>query len=175
MNGTDPQGWDGILEPGEEILWQGRPGGGISWAGLEPRKVLFGVVFSGFALFWSFKAATIRMQAPLPVRLLLPLFGLAFLYQGAKLAGADRIWQALQRRSSWYTLTNRRAFIATDLFGRKKLSSWPITAETVIDFVEGARSSLFFAREGSNRIGFERIEGGRELLGLMRKLQRENT
>ncbi|MDV7141318.1 aspartate carbamoyltransferase catalytic subunit [Tropicimonas sp. TH_r6] len=175
MNEAAPQGWDGILEPGERVLWQGRPSGDISWAGLKPKKVLFGVIFSSFALFWTVKAITMPVEAPLPVRLLVPLVGLTLLFKGAKLAGADRIWRAITRRSSRYTLTDRRAFIATDLFGRRKLRSWPITAETVIDLVDGTRSSLFFAREGSERIGFEMIEDGRAVLSLMRTLQRENT
>lgn len=176
MNAT-PNGWEGLLAPGETILWQGRPSGQVTFAGLDARRTIFGLFFLGFALFWTFGAVSHTGEAPTPARLLFPLFGLLFIYQGAKLAGGDRIWQAYERRHSWYTLTSERAFIATELFGRRNLRSWPITSTTILDYEDGRTGSVFFAdRSGSfargRRIGFEFIDDGREVLDLMRRVQR---
>lgn len=173
---TPPAGWEGILHPGERILWQGRPSGKVSFAGLDPRRTLFGMVFFGFALFWTWTALTTD-SAPIPIRVIAPMIGLFFVVQGARLSGADRIWQAFVRQRSWYTLTSQRALIATEVFGRRNLMSWPITPRTVIDFVEGSEQSVLFADTGGRfsgrrRIGFELIEDGREVLSLMRQVQR---
>ncbi|MGR3492221.1 MAG: aspartate carbamoyltransferase catalytic subunit, partial [Shimia sp.] len=85
------------------------------------------------------------------------------------------------RRHTWYTLTTRRAFIATDkpIVGRK-LSSYPLAPDTKIDFIDGPPDTIHFAEKthrGDNGttvtpIGFERIDGGREVLRLMRGVQR---
>lgn len=179
-----PEGWDGILEPGETVLWQGRPGVRVSVRELEARRVGFGLIFAGFAVFWMISAA--RAGASGPMGAVFPLFGLPFLVLGLKLAGAGIFWDAFLRRRSWYTLTNRRAFIATDVFGRRSLESWPITPETVIDFDDGPEGGLWFAdrpaarwkvatRTGRERIGFEQIDGVHEVLRLMRQVQRGAT
>ena len=55
---TAPAGWEGILDPGERILWQGRPVPGIVWRPQQMVTFLFGLAFAGFALFWMLMAAT---------------------------------------------------------------------------------------------------------------------
>ncbi|MFD0981732.1 aspartate carbamoyltransferase catalytic subunit [Tropicimonas aquimaris] len=172
-----PTGWEGILHPGERILWQGRPSGEVTFAGLDPRRTIFGIAFLCVALIWTSKALSLGAGAPLPMRLVAPLAGAFFVFQGAWLAGGERLWQAYARRRSWYTLTSRRALIATELFGKRALQDWPITPRTVIDLVEGPPASVLFADSGrrfagGRRIGFEMIEDGREVLSLMRQVQR---
>ncbi|WP_068108859.1 hypothetical protein [Tropicimonas marinistellae] len=176
MSGTRGD-WDGILAPGEKILWQGRPEPGLSFRGLDPRRVLFGLAMLAIAVFWTLGAARATSDAPLVLRLLFPLVGVLFIAQGARLAGGARVWQAWLRARSWYSLSNRRAFIATEIFGRRGLNSWPITADTAIGFDEGPPASVYFADAGSRfgrggRVGFERISEGREVLNLMRRIQR---
>ena len=172
-----PDGWEGILEPGETVLWQGQPRPGVSFAGLDLRRTLFGILFLGFSLFWVVASASATDDAPLPVQILFPAAGLLFVFQGARLAGGDRLWQAWVRRHTWYTLTNRRALIATEVFGRRGLEAWPITGRNALDLVEGSPGSIFFADTGrpfgrGRRIGFEGIDDAREVLALMRRVQR---
>ncbi len=51
-------GWDGILEMGETIPWQGRPDSHFRIKIGQIPVLLFGSAFSGFALFWMLTAAS---------------------------------------------------------------------------------------------------------------------
>lgn len=167
---SDP--WAGILDEGERILWQGRPDGGIA---LRPRNIAmaaFGLFFAGFALFWMIMAAQAGGG--------FWMFGLIHFTVGAGIVASALFWDAFRRRRSWYTLTDRRAFIATDLpLMGKRLRSWPITADMGLDFVDGPLQTVNFAtetRRGKNgprtrTFGFERIADGREVYRMMRDIQ----
>ncbi len=94
------------------------------------------------------------------------------------------LFSAYRRQRTWYTLTDRRAFIATDLaVSGRRFKSYPIDEDTRLDFVEGDPSSVHFAeavRRGRNStyripVGFERIENGREVYRLIRKVQAGDT
>ena len=164
--------WGGILDADEEILWQGRPDGALS---LKPENIplaLFGLVFAGFALFWMIMAASAGG--------LFWSFGLIHFSVGIAMIIGPSFWSAFRRRHSWYTLTNARAFIATDMpgFGRR-LKSYPITGGAKLEFIDDNPPSLIFAtqtRQGKNRpyqvaIGFERIMEAREVYKMMRDIQ----
>lgn len=169
---TIKSGWESILDPGENIIWQGRPDGAIT---LRPRNIMlliFGLFFAGFALFWMIMVAQAGGG--------FWMFGLLHFAVGAGIVFAALFWGAYRRRRSWYTLTNTRAIIATDLpLIGKRLKSWPITAESVLDLQQGPPDTVNFAetikrgKNGSYRvsIGFERIEDGREVYRLMRDVQ----
>ena len=165
-------GWDGILDPGEAILWQGRPDGAftVGWGAGVP--VLFGLVFAGFALFWMVMAAQTGG--------FFWMFGLIHFAVGLSIALGPLLWPTWRRRHTWYTLTSKRAFIATDIpFRGKRLDSYPITADTVLSFLDDTPATIHFAetltqtQKGVTRrkIGFERIADGRKVLGLMRQAQ----
>ena len=55
---TAPAGWEGILDTGETILWQGRPDGKIVLRPANTATFVFGLAFAGFALFWMIMAST---------------------------------------------------------------------------------------------------------------------
>ena len=84
------------------------------------------------------------------------------------------------RRHTWYALTDRRAFIARDLpvMGRS-LKSYPITAETVIDYQQNTLDSIYFASQTKRTkngtrdvpIGFEQLDDGPHVLKLIRQIQ----
>jgi hypothetical protein len=167
-----PTGWEGILDPGERIIWQGRPDGAVT---LKPRNILllmFGLFFAGFALFWMVMAAQAGG--------FFWVFGLLHFSVGMGLVFAALYWGAYLRRRTWYTLTNRRALIARDLpvLG-KKLKSWPITEGATLALIPGPPDTVVFAqktRRGKNStyqvpVSFERIEDGRKVYRLMRDIQ----
>ena len=168
-----PTGWEGILDPGERILWQGRPDGSVT---LRPGNIMllvFGLFFAGFALFWMILAAQAGG--------FFWMFGLLHFSVGLGIIFAALFWGAYLRRRSWYTLTNRRALIARDLpLLGKKLKSWPITADSVLELIQGPPDTLNFAQKtkrsknGSYQVpvGFERIEDGRKVYRLMRNVQK---
>lgn len=177
-----PEGWQGILAPDERILWQGRPDGGFTLSAAQIAVAMFGMSFAGFAALWIVLAAraggvfwalgTIHFSIGMLIALV-GLFGGTFL-----------------RRRTWYTLSNRRAFIATDLpFMGRSLRDFPITPDTPITFHEGDLSSIMFAthsgvvdlapprhrprRVYTSRVGFERISDGRRVLAIFRQAQRD--
>ncbi len=171
-----PPGWEGILDPGEAILWQGRPDGKVAWRIGHVFSFLFGLAFAGFALFWMVMASQAGGG--------FWMFGLIHFFVGLGLAFGPPFWSAWKRRHTWYTLTDRRAFIATDLPMRgRALKSYPITKSTALDYQAGEPATIHFAHEyrstknGSRRvpIGFERIEGGAEVYRIFRHLQQEEA
>lgn len=166
-------GWEGLLDPGEEILWQGRPDGAIVF---RPRNVMmffFGLMFAGFALFWMIMASQAGG--------LFWMFGLLHFSVGVGISFGGIWGPAYKRRHTWYTLTNQRAFIASDMpIVGKKLQSYPITREMVLEFVDEPLASVHFANKRKRTkngsylvpIGFERIVDGRNVYRMMRDIQR---
>lgn len=169
-----PAGWEGILDPGEVILWQGRPGGGLYLRGRDVIFFLFGMVFCLFALVWMLGTPG-----------LLSLTALPHFCAGLAIAFGGPLWSMIRRRGTWYTLTTRRAIIATDLpvLG-KQLNSHPIDARTGLRLLRHARTeSLHFAEEvrrGRNGtykvpIGFDHLTDANAVMGLIRDIQAGNA
>jgi len=167
-----PTGWEGILDPGENIIWQGRPDGAIILKARNIMSVIFGLFFAGFALFWMVMAASAGGG--------FWMFGLIHFSVGVGIIFVAAFAGPYKRRNSWYTLTDRRAIIASDLpILGKKLQSWPITAASTLSLIQGPPDTVIFAektkrtKNGSRQvpIGFERIEDGREVYRMMRDIQ----
>lgn len=170
---SHPPGWSGILDPGETVLWQGQPDDSIILGPGTIGLLLFGVVFAGFALLWMMMAAQAGGA--------FWMFGLLHFSVGVGICIGAVAWTPWKRHHTWYTLTDRRAFIATDMpvMGRN-LSSWPITPETVLQTDGGDPATIWFheeVRQGRNgpsrhRVGFERVSDGAMLYRQMRKIQK---
>ncbi|WGW04810.1 aspartate carbamoyltransferase catalytic subunit [Tropicibacter oceani] len=178
---SPPPGWEGLLDPGEVILWQARPAPGLSLGRVQPMRHVMGLIFVTFSLFWMSVASSITGQIKEGPVGLFPLFGLIFLAIGMWNAGLFVIWNAFVRRFTTYTLTNRRGFVAsnTPLLGRK-LKSYPIQPDTPLEFEGDDPGTIWFAerhvmtKNGSHRhrIGFERIPEARKVYALLRQIQR---
>lgn len=169
---TASAGWEGILDGDERILWQGRPESGIVFRPGNIVVFLFGLAFAGFALVWMILASTAGGY--------MWTFGLIHFSVGIGLAIGPIYWSAYCRRHTWYSLSNKRAFIATDMPLRgRRLSSYPIDENTILDYDNAAPATIYFheeTRRGKNRtyqvpIGFERVSGGDELYRLFRSVQ----
>lgn len=169
-------GWEGILDTDEAIRWQARPDGAVTWQTVTISKVLFGLVFSGFALFWMIMASQAGGM--------FWMFGLIHFCVGIGIGIAPLYWNAYRRRNSWYTLTNKRALIATDMpLQGRKIKSYPITKQTPLELEMLDLGSIYFAtkmRHSKNRsyevkIGFERITDAGHVFSLMRDIQKETA
>jgi len=168
-----PEGWRGILGDGERILWQGRPDQAFRINIRNVPLALFGAVFAGFALFWMAMAAQAGGA--------FWMFGLIHFFVGVGMIYSATYWTVLKRRRTWYTLTDRRAFIATDFpFRGKRLDSYSLTPRTRLSLKAGNPGSVVFAREErrGNKgrrytvdIGFEHIDGAEKVYALMREVQ----
>ena len=168
-------GWAGILNPGERVIWQGQPDPAPDFTGWRMSDGLFGGAFAGFALFWMVMALG-QVPGGTFIGLVFPLFGLPFLVLGLQRAGGERLWQAYMRRRTWYTLTTERAFIATNVLGRRQLAAYPITPATKLD--RDGRDIWFAtdivrSRRGTDRrrVGFTHLSDPARVEGLMRQLQ----
>lgn len=181
---TQLSGWEGILAPGEKILWQGRPDPAFHLAAVHVFSGLFGLIFAGFALFWMALATSAGG--------FFWMFGLLHFCVGLCIMLAGPLGGTYVQRHTWYTLTDRRAFVATDLPLRgRSLNDYPITPTTPVTFHDGALSTIHFATHSgrvtsstfnlrfrnarsyrTSPIGFDRISDGRHVLSLIRQAQR---
>lgn len=169
-----PAGWEHILEDGEIIRWQGRPDGAVVWKLAKISSLMFGGVFAGFALFWMIMAAQAGGE--------IWMFGLIHFFVGIGVGIGPVFWSTLRRRRSWYTLTDKRAIVATDMPTRGRvLRSHEITKDTVLKIDETDPASISIStgrRHRKNgrrkaRISFERIADAEQVYDLLRDIQKE--
>jgi hypothetical protein len=171
-----PAGWEGILEDGEQILWQGAPDPGVVFALNQLPEILFGVFFAGFALFWTTMASLTGG--------IFGLFGLPFLVVGLTIIFKSNYLMAYLNRHTYYTLTSRRAIIATSYpHAKREMKSYPIDAKTELELTQqDDLGSIVFHRkiwrsrnsaDHTKNIGFYRIQDARRVFSLMRQIQQE--
>lgn len=190
-----PAGWEGILSPGEQILWQGRPGTGADWGLLLHSSTLFGLFFAGFAVFWIGTALSMMGGAgdsvPPMFRLFFPLFGIPFVLVGLSMAFGPLLSDWIERKGTYYTLTDRAAFIARSALGRRQLDRYALDEEIRPMLEDGDPGSVWFQGVAGGgplwagirvngrrytppprRIGFRRVEDARGVYARMIAAQR---
>ncbi len=203
-----PSGWEDILSPGETILWQGRPDSQIAWSDLFSRRTVRGAAMTAFAVFWMVQASRITGYMT-QVRFgpegnepfggltsYFPYFGLICLAGGLYAMGGRLVWDAMKRRRTWYTLTDRAAYIATDLLGRK-LDRHELRPDQPLELEDGEPGAVWFAERlvhhpgrwetvggdrryqepftARHRVGFERISDARTVWRLLSEAQGQAT
>lgn len=159
-----PKGCAPVLGEGEVVLWQGRPRRRIRVVRRFVPASIAGAMVLFFTLFWTGAGADLVVTFR-PLLLAVGLYALV----GPHLA------EMIRRRRSCYTLTNRAAYIGTDLFGRS-LAGYPITPETRIrtrpGFIYFASRMVEADDETHEKlIGFELIEDFDKVLDLIRGVQ----
>lgn len=126
-------GWEEFLGDDEQILWQGAPDAGVVWWDILSAKSITGVFSIVFAVAWL--NVTSAMVAPqgfgqtslvAPMSPLFQLVGVGLVLMGLHQIVGRVIWDAYVRRHSWYTLTDRAAFIASAPLGRRRLKRLPL-------------------------------------------------
>ncbi len=179
--------WAPHLEPGERLLWAGRPAAGLRFALSDLGPTIAGAVFVAFSIVWVSTAAGQGGPAVLPWLGLLPLA------IGVWLLIGRRLWDAYRRARTAYALTDRRALIATAHAGRR-LRSLPLSELDEPEARFGPETTIVFFRESplgqrfrqgpvpegrirerpanAREIGFERIPDGERVFGLIRAVRR---
>ena len=171
-----PHGWDGLLDAGETIVWQGQPSARITFQGADIASVGMGVFFIAFSSFWIAMAHQITSGGKDffgPIAMIFPLFGLPFFFIGLYNAAGRFVWDAVLRRRTHYTLTSERAFIAVDHpFQGRLLTDYPMTDRSDISLQVGPPDSVWF-RSRPKAVGFVMIQDARRVFSLMRNIQKE--
>lgn len=138
LSGDVPDGWQGILTPGERILWQGRPDARLALSRNGGGFMAFGLLFSGFAFVWMAIAALAGGWGW--------LIGIGHFALGMLIALGMPLLDRRRRRRTWYTLTDRRVLIATDIPPEgRKLESWPIAPDAPISLTGGRLPDILLA------------------------------
>src|SRR6056297_2760163 len=111
-------GWDGILHPDERVVWPGQPSAMPHFRIRDPMEFGLGLSLA----FGPVAPTTILWIGGGPEWLFfLPSFAL-----GAWFIAGWCLWEAWCRRRTWYSLTDRRAFVATAVMGRRRLRAIPL-------------------------------------------------
>jgi hypothetical protein len=164
--------WGALLREGEQILWQGRPSSRLRLEFRSPFEPLFFLVFTGFSVFWMAGASAAGG--------VFWMFGLLFFAIGSYQLFGIHFWRAFVRSASHYSLSSQRAFIATEIFGKRRLDSYDITRASPLSLQDGTPGSVFFAeriKRGENSdavipIGFEMIADARQVFSMIGRIQR---
>lgn len=188
-------GWNDVIPRGERLLWQDRPASDIRHTDFLNGRLLFGLAFTAFAVFWITAAAAMtRASGAFDF---FPLFGVPFVLVGLHLMIGAPLWDAYERSRSWYALSDRAAYIATELIGQRKLVRYALSEMNSIELEDGERGTVWFRRDisvqssyrgsrtggstrstyfATTRIGFKRIISPRSVHSLiLRSLNAEQT
>ena len=116
-------GWDGLLNEGETLLWQGRPEVGFDWTMLLTKETPKGLFIVLFALIWIGIALQVTgdNEAPFLMRILFPLIALPILLGGLRQAFGPALERYYRLRTTTYSLTSEAAYIAIERGGKRQL------------------------------------------------------
>jgi len=136
----------GELEPGEKLLWVGRPDArrvGMQSIGL----LFFGIVWTAFSIFWVAMAFVGTSQSHSPGSIAFPLFGVPFVLIGCCMLAAP-FWAYRKGLTTVYAVTNRRALIISGA-GARSVKSYSKDDIGAIERTERADGSgdVSFARQ----------------------------
>ncbi|MBA4490548.1 aspartate carbamoyltransferase catalytic subunit [Paracoccus sp. S1E-3] len=166
-----PPGWQGILDEGEQILWQGQPAKGIRFEAPDLRHIVPAIFIICFGLFW--------MSLAVQANLFMAAFGLFVVSSALWQTLGPIVRPAFIRARSFYTLTDRRAIIATDLpYQGRRLTSYPIDRATPLEYLASDPPSILFGPPTGDkrpRAGFNYIADADQVMAMMRKIQRSQT
>ena len=174
--------WQGLLAQDEVLLWQGRPQVRYDWTLLIHKNTPKGLFIALFAAAWIGLALSVTgdNEAPLLMRFLFHLIGLPILWKGLQTAFGPSVRSYHRLKGSTYSLTNRSAFIATSIGGKRQLERFDLHDGTLTPSLEeGDPGSVWFitrskpdgtwqiGASATEQIGFERIPEARQVYRMM--------
>ena len=115
------------LSSGETLLWSGRPRQGVVFRGSDVFVIPFSLFWFGFAVFWIHGAY--NSGAPLPF----VLFGVPFVLMGLYFVFGRFIFDSLNRRGTYYGVSNDRVLIVSE-FPTTKTKSLGLSTLSDITF-----------------------------------------
>ncbi|MEJ6395170.1 hypothetical protein V8J82_18045 [Gymnodinialimonas sp. 2305UL16-5] len=136
-----PEVWDDELEPGEKLLWTGRPARGLRLTQEVAALLGFAIAAHGVGAFILY--LTIGENGQIPTAPLVFLGFLSFIFIGISVLF---IWfETSMRNCLYYAVTDRRAIILNTHEGPPfRQTSYPITPDLKLSVSLGRRQTLWF-------------------------------
>ena len=169
--------WDGILRPGERILWQGAAQSGEPYRQASPAQLIAGFAIIVIYALYSFRFADIAENRG-EALILHAISGTVIAVFLIHIFGKPML-DAYKVRRRFYTLTSRRAFIGSTPFGRRTLEEWPVNRAMAIEREDGLLRHVHFAGgsfrtrwdKDIEKIGFRNIPDAAHVHSLMLQVQ----
>jgi len=170
------------IGPNEELLWSGRPPGGIRVHGSDVFLIPFSLLWAGFACFWEASVVSSGIS-------FFALWGIPFVLVGNYLVWGRFLVDAWQRSRTVYGVTSERIIIRSGAIGRS-IKSLNLRTLSEISLNEGrhgngtilfgpsgpfgsrfnASGSTWFNR-GQQTPCFEMVPSAQEVYNLIRNAQ----
>lgn len=164
--------WAALLDDDEQITWQGRPDARLhfAWAvSIIPIMNIFGILF-----------LLVPLRSPSEQGTLFWLYGVVPCVFGLYALIGIHFWKADLYRNTYYALTNMRACIHRTTWRKRTVTAFNIRPFSPRVLVDGPTQSVLFGNSNQNRkfgrlenaIRFDYIQDGRNVMTLLRKVQR---
>jgi hypothetical protein len=164
------------VQPGETLLWAGRPGQGLRFQSSDLFLIPFSLIWGGFAVFWESQA--IRMNTPL----IFKLWGIPFVLIGLYFIAGRFLWDRWVRSKQIYALTDRRLIVmrgesvtSSSLFSLPHLAlKTDRSGSGTIDFGQpqlGRSSGLAVWAPSSAGASFQFLNNANEVFALISRAQ----
>lgn len=176
-------GWEDYFDPGEMLIWQGAPERrsrltptmiGLAIFGTPFLMAGLGVSFGGLAFMLGFDFGWAKAAGGF----FMFLFGMPFMGAGAGMVFGPYYAQSRAHKYVRYALTDRRAYIASNWWKRRKMEVLTIARDAPVT-IENDRSVYFHTIVGTDsdgdrsteRKGFENIADAIKIYRLLREIQ----
>lgn len=144
MSSEDQARWRPYLDPGEQVLWSGRGGGGIAFSSIDFFLIPFFLIWTSIPAMVFFVPGDGEGAPPLPI-LFIPAL---FLIIGSYMLVGRFFVDAFRRTNTFYAVTDRRALILKQAFGAR-FHSIPLTPELELNVTPGAKTTITFGAKGA--------------------------
>ena len=156
--------FQGELLINEQILWTGQPVRRILFTRSDGFIIPFSLLWGGFAIFWEISVVYSKAS------IVLVLLGIPFVLIGLYLLFGRFIYKYIQKKGTYYAVTNQRVLILTHLFKSiqaEYISQIPIINKTVrrdgIGTLRFGHISYMISIYGNTGIDFFGSDHGRDV------------